>query len=64
MSLSTHSWPNSWKRANINPLPKIEPMFPYENSDYRGINVTSVIARNVQKSCVPHPCSSGYREEP
>ena len=57
MSLSTHSWPNSWKRANINPLPKIEPMFPNENSDYyRGINVTSVIARNVQKSCVPHAC--------
>ena len=49
MSLSTHSWPNSWKRANINPLPKIEPMFPNENADYRGINVTSVIARTFEK---------------
>ena len=23
LSLSTHSWPSSWKRANINPLPKV-----------------------------------------
>ena len=49
MSLSTHSWPNSWKRANINPPPKIEPIFPNENSDYRSINVTSVIARTFKK---------------
>ena len=24
LSLSSHSWPKSWKRANINPLPKID----------------------------------------
>ena len=36
-----------WKRANINPLPKID--IPKENSDYRGINVTSVIARSFEK---------------
>ena len=22
LSLSTHTWPDSWKRANVNPLPK------------------------------------------
>ena len=47
LSLSTHSWPDSWKRANINPLPKID--LPKENSDYRGINVTPVIARAFEK---------------
>ena len=37
-------------RANINPLPKIDPITPNENSDrYRGINVTSVIARTSKK---------------
>ena len=29
LSLATHSWPTSWKRANINPLPKVE--VPKEN---------------------------------
>ena len=37
-------------RANINPLPKIDPIIPNENSDrYRSINVTSVIARTFEK---------------
>ena len=47
MSLSIHTWPDSWNKANINPLPKID--IPKENSDYRGINVTSVIARTFEK---------------
>ena len=47
LSLSTHSWPGSWKRANINPLPKVD--IPKSNSDYRGINVTPVIARASEK---------------
>ena len=46
LPLSTHSW----MRANINPLPKIDPIIPNENSDrYRSINVTSVIARTFKK---------------
>ena len=45
--LSTHTWPDSWKRANVNPLLKFD--IPKEDSDYRGINVTSVIARTVEK---------------
>ena len=47
LSLSTHTWPDCWKRANINLLPKFD--IPKENSDYRGINVTSVIARTFEK---------------
>ena len=33
LSLSTHSWPESWKRANISPLPKVD--VPKENDDFR-----------------------------
>ena len=47
LSLSTHTWPKSWKSANINPLPKVE--IPVGNGDYRGINVTPVIARAFEK---------------
>ena len=47
LSLSTHSWPGSWKRANINPLPKVD--FPKAHSDYRGVNVTPVSARAFEK---------------
>ena len=47
LSLSTHTWPDSWKRANANPLPKVD--MPLEDSDYRGINVTPVIARLFEK---------------
>ena len=47
LSLSTHTWPDSWKRANVNPLPKVD--MPVEDSDYRSINVTPVIARLFEK---------------
>ncbi|PFX21813.1 hypothetical protein AWC38_SpisGene13665 [Stylophora pistillata] len=47
LSLSTHTWPDSWNRANVNPLPKVN--MPIEDSDYRGINVTPVIARLFKK---------------
>ena len=43
LSLATQTWPKSWKRAHINPLPKVD--VPLENSDFRGINITPVIAR-------------------
>jgi len=42
-SLSTHTWPMVWKRANINPLPKTD--IPVKDDDFRCINVTTVIAR-------------------
>ena len=69
--MTTHSWPDSWKRANINPLPKID--LPKEISDYRGINVTPVIARAFEKVVYnthakavivrsPSPTQSAYRQ--
>ena len=48
LSLATHSWTTSWKRANINPLPKVE--VPKENSHYCCINITPVIARAFEKA--------------
>ena len=48
LSLSTHSWPSSWKRANINPSPK--ETLPVEDSHFRGINSTPVTARAFEKS--------------
>ena len=49
MSLRTHTLPMSWKRptSNINPIPKVD--IPKEKSDYRGINITPVIARAFEK---------------
>ena len=43
LSLATQTWPKSWKRAHINPPPKVD--VPLKNSDFRGINITPVIAR-------------------
>lgn len=43
MSLLNHICPFSWKRTNINALPRVD--LRKENSDYREINVTPVIAR-------------------
>ena len=37
----------SWKRSNINPIVKVE--MPKENSGYRGINITPVIARAYER---------------
>lgn len=47
LSLLTHIWPTSWKRANINPLAKVD--IPKSNNDYRGISVTPVLARAFER---------------
>ncbi|CAB4011545.1 Hypothetical predicted protein [Paramuricea clavata] len=47
LSLSSHTCPDSWKRANINPLAKVD--LPKENGNFRGINITPVIARTFEK---------------
>ena len=47
LCFNTQSWPRSWKRANVNPLNKFD--LPIEDNDYRGINMTSVIARAFEK---------------
>ena len=46
-SLSSYTWPELWKRANINPLPKVD--IPKEKTEFRGINITPVIARAFEK---------------
>ena len=38
LSLRTHTWPVSWKRSNIDPIPKVDT--PRQRSNYRGINIT------------------------
>ena len=48
LSLATHQWPRSWKGASINPLPKVD--VPVARGDFRGINVTPVIARALEKA--------------
>ena len=47
LSLRRHTWPISWERSNINPIPRDD--IPKEKSDYRGINITPVIARAFEK---------------
>ena len=42
LSLRTQCWPRSWKESNNNPIPTVEA--PVNDVDFRGINVTSVIA--------------------
>ena len=39
----TQRWPSAWKRANVYTLPKVD--IPVQPQDFRGICVTSVIAR-------------------
>ncbi|XP_068757446.1 uncharacterized protein [Montipora capricornis] len=47
LSLASHTWPTSWKRATIKPLLKVE--IPKSYQDYRGINITPVIARAFER---------------
>ena len=46
MSLAQQSWPSCWKEVNINPLAKVDILEAY--ADFRGINVTPVIARTFE----------------
>ena len=59
LSLRTHTWPVSWKRSNIDPIPKVDT--PIQRSNYRGINITCtpVIARAFEKSI-----NNAFVEEP
>ena len=47
LSLKTLTWRRAWKKSNVIPLPKVD--IPKEETNYRGINVTSVIARAFEK---------------
>ena len=48
LSLRRHTWPISWERSNINPIPRVD--IPKEKSGYRGINITPVIASAFEKA--------------
>ena len=45
--ISTQWWSRSWKKANINPLPKVE--IPQENGEYGGVNAPLVMTRAFEK---------------
>ena len=48
LSMCFQTWPCAWKKANIDPLPKVD--IYVQDSDYRGINVTPVVAKASEKS--------------
>ena len=48
LSLKSSTWPSSWKRAHVTPLPKVD--VPKDKSEYRGISVTPVIARAFERA--------------
>ena len=47
LSLCSYTWPEAWKESNISPLPKVNTTSQHQ--DFRGINVTPVIARCFEK---------------
>lgn len=47
LSLFYYTWPEAWMESNISPLPKVDT--PSQHQDFRGINVTPVIARCFEK---------------
>ena len=61
LSLCTQKWPRIWKEANIHPLPKVN--IPLQNSDYRGINVTPIIARTFEKIVYRTFCKSKVEQQ-
>ena len=60
LSLCSYSWPVAWKESNISPLSKVNT--PSQHQDFRGINVTPVIARCFEK-IVYHKFSKHAFEE-
>ena len=59
-SLSCYTWPTAWKEANISPLSKVDT--PVQYSDFRGINVTPVIARCFERTVHRHYCKKVFEE--
>ena len=47
-SVKSSTWCSFWKRANVIPPPEFD--MPKDKTEYRGINITPVIARGFQKS--------------
>ena len=60
LSLSSRAWPCAWKQSNIKPLPKADA--PTQYVDFRGINVTPVIAHCFQKAVYNHFNKKAFEE--
>ena len=60
LSLCSYTWPEAWEESNISSLPKVDT--PSQHQDFRGINVTPVIARCFKK-IVYHKFSKHTCEE-
>ena len=60
LSLCSYTWPEGWKESNISPLSKADTTSQHQ--DFRGINVTPVIARCFEK-IVYHKFSKQAFEE-
>ena len=56
LSLRFSTWPSSWKRAHVTPLQEVD--VPKGKTDYRGINITPVIAHVFEKSVYPSELNS------
>ena len=60
LSLRSCTWPQKWKESNINPLAKVD--IPTENSHYRGINITPIIARLFEKTVYKTHCINSFEK--
>ena len=59
-SLSSYTQPTAWKEANINPLSKVDT--PVQYLDFRGINVTPVIAGCFERTEYHHYSKKVFEE--
>ena len=59
-SLSSYTWLTAWKEPYINPLPKVDT--PVQYSDFRGINVTPVIAGCFERTVCHHYSKKVFEE--
>ena len=61
ISLATSTWPTHWKMANINPTPKVD--IPKEKTNFRGINITPVIARAFERTVYQNFSQEAFEEQ-
>ena len=59
-SLFSYTWTTAWKGAHINPLQKVDT--PVQYSDFRGINMTPVIARCFERTVYHHYSKKLFEE--
>ncbi|CAB4001893.1 Hypothetical predicted protein [Paramuricea clavata] len=59
--MATSMWPRLWKIANINPIPKVD--IPKIKKDFRGINITPIIARAFERIVYEHFSKDTFERE-